>query len=66
MGITMHCAWRAQGHGGWKEETKFSPLLIASYFGSADHMTLEVERQRRLGSLAALSARLLTRCSDSP
>jgi hypothetical protein len=30
-----------QGHGGWKEETKFDSLLITSHFGSANHMTLE-------------------------
>jgi hypothetical protein len=41
MKITMDCAWRVQGHGGWKEETKFNPMVIASHFGSADHMTLE-------------------------
>ena len=31
----------SQGHGGQKEGTKFNSLLIASHFGSADHMTLE-------------------------
>lgn len=28
-------------HGEGKEETKFDSLLIASHFGSTDHMTLE-------------------------
>ena len=35
-----------QGHGGWKEETKFDSLLIASHFGSADHMMLRNKRSR--------------------
>ena len=62
IGITMHSAWWAQAHGGWK---RWSSTLCWSLLILGQQFTWHL-RERRLRSLAALSARLLTCSSDSP